>query len=376
MSRAALAAPLLVAVLCLASPALADESGVVNVVRTRESAAWIDEATSRVAGELRAVGFRVRVIDRRQPGAAAGPVDAAREVATVAIVATPAGVEADVWVADKVSDTVRVKRVVEADVSAPNAASDLAVRSVELLRASLLEATPKQRAALAPPVVAWLAAAPSQTPKAAPPPTPSAPTPPPTRARPSHAAPASTERRFAANAPSAPRFEVTVQAALGVLTGPGAGLAVAPAIVRAGVVHRSGLGARVTGVEALGTTRTGGAGASIDVRQGLVAFDATYAFAPPHALLAPHVSAGGGVFVLDADGRAALPAHGLHPRFATGFLDAGAGVALRLAPRLALVADVDALVMPSEPEVTIDGNTSFRTGRPTVLASVGLDAHF
>ena len=377
MSRAALAAPCFVAAFCLASPALADESGVVNVVRTRESAPWIDEATSRVAGELRAVGFRVRVIERARRGAT-GPVDAAGEVATIAIIATPNGAEADVWVADKVSDEVRVKRVVEADASVPNAASDLAVQSVELLRASLLEATPKQRAALAPPVAAWLAAAPSpSSPKAAPPPSSPRPSSLPAPRTGADATPSAAPR-----APNALRFDATLQAAFGVLTGAGAGLtgagaglAAAP-VLRAGVVHRSGLGARVTAAEALATTRAGAAGATIDVRQALASFDATYSFARPRGLLAVQVSVGGGVFVLDADGRAALPAHGLHPRFATGFVDAGAGLALRLGPGLALVADVDALVMPNEPEVTIDGKPAFRTGRPAVLASLGPRAHF
>ncbi len=375
MSRAALAASCLVAALSIGSPARADE-GVVTVVRTRESARWIDEATSRVAGELRAVGFRVRVVERGRGGVA--PVDASREIATVAIVATPAGAEVDVWIADNVSDKVRVKRVVEADASAPNAASDLAVRSVELQRATLLEATPRQRAALAPPVVAWLDAAPpvSSPPSASPPE--------PVNASSSHhppsasrVAPASFERASAPppSARSAAPFDVTAQAAFGILSGAGAGLAVAP-LGRVGIVHRSGVGARVTAAAALATTRTGASGATVDVRQTLVAFDATYAFAPPSARLAPRVGGGGGVFVLAADGHAALPDHGLHPRFATGFVDAGAALALRLQPWLALVAEVDALVMPTEPEVTVDGKSAFQTGRPTVLASLGLEAHF
>ena len=146
--------------------------------------------------------------------------------------------------------------------------------------------------------------------------------------------------------------------------------------MRAGVVHRSGLGARVTGADALATTRAGAAGATVAVRQWLTSFDATYAFAPAPALFAPQISVGGGVLVVDADGRAPLPDYGLHPRFASGFVDAGGAIALRLRSEIALVSELDCLVMPNQPAVSIDRATVFRTGRPALLAALGAAAHF
>ncbi len=66
--------------------------------------------------------------------------------ATIAIVTTDLGAAADVWIADRLTGKTVVRRVVVPDPALPTAASDLAVRSVELLRASLLELRePSQR---------------------------------------------------------------------------------------------------------------------------------------------------------------------------------------------------------------------------------------
>jgi hypothetical protein len=116
----------------------------VILVQPNADASELSEALTRIRAELDAAGFDVEIV-------AGDPLLAPREqlerveqqsatgVAPVAtIVLASAGTSADIWIADRVTAKTTVRRIDIAQTS--QAASILAVRTVELLRASLLEA--------------------------------------------------------------------------------------------------------------------------------------------------------------------------------------------------------------------------------------------
>src|SRR5262245_7062457 len=130
--------------LALAPIARADERSPVTVVRSARGGPTVDAATERLVAELEAAGFAVRVVQ------SAGGIDGRSEVeepgganaasfATIAILATDHGAVADVWIADHVTKKTVVRRVDVTGAPRADAAGDLALHSVELLRASLLE---------------------------------------------------------------------------------------------------------------------------------------------------------------------------------------------------------------------------------------------
>ncbi len=100
-----------------------------------------DRISLRVAAELRALGF-----DAPAPEVAAGPPDRARleeaarrggAVAAVRVVASRTG--AEVWIVDRLTSKTVLREVVVGDPGSPSADATLALRVVELLRASLME---------------------------------------------------------------------------------------------------------------------------------------------------------------------------------------------------------------------------------------------
>ncbi len=151
------------------------------VVQSANESQIVNQATTRLRAELAASGFEVITLDRA-PGAT--PRDAVEDVgfhpvATLSIVSTEKGAAVDVWVADHLTGKTLVRRVDIDSQAAPSAPKVLAIRAVELLRASLLEAERAPPASPGPPIPAdvarWMT-----TPSAAPePPSSPADSPPP-----------------------------------------------------------------------------------------------------------------------------------------------------------------------------------------------------
>jgi hypothetical protein len=135
----------------------------VALVRTESDDKLLREATTRLRAELVSAGFDVVEVERA-PGDSRAEVEQAAErtqsVATVAIDRAGRGAAADVWISDRISGKTVVRRLRVG--GGPGAAAVLAIRALELLRASLLEvvAPPpaaEQPAAAAPTdVVEWV----------------------------------------------------------------------------------------------------------------------------------------------------------------------------------------------------------------------------
>lgn len=381
MMRRRLGALLLAAALALgARAARADEAAIVTVVRAKGAGKIVDEATVRLAGELAALGFTVRSIEGSRGADGRAEVEGAGDaLATIAILETDGGTIADVWVADHVTKKTLVRRVDLGDTRASNAASDLAVRSTELLRASLLEVLGKRTAALPPAVTRWIEEA---APAPAPPPPPA----PPPIAQRAPAPPAVAfvvERRPApAFQPRAPRAIAPVGAApdapgLGIEAGVAlfaGGFGVAPAaLVRLDLALPKGFSIRAAVLPSVAASRLEGARGSVALRQTAATLDVAYDFLPRAARLHPVIALGGAFYHVAIDGAADAPARGLHEEHATVGLVGAAGLGIRLAPALVLRAELDVVVLASAPAAAIAGEQVGLMGRPAFLPSIGLD---
>ncbi len=316
-------------------------------------------ATERLRGELAAAGFTVvprgaRAGDVRDDLEAGGSEDG---VASVRLVRAHGATE--LWVSDRLTGKTLVRRV---DADPERSPRLVALRGVELLRASLLElASPPHDDA--PPVTPALAQPPPPEVArfVAPPPSPSpsaekpAPEHPPTRHWIDHAAfdagiavLASTDRLGPAAAPK-----------LGAWLALPASFAVRLELV--GPAFQSGL------ANADGTAV---------VRQELGSLD--LAWAPLFAgVLAPFVAIGGGPYHLHVQGTASLPGfQGTSNDVWAGFFAASLGLGVKIAQGVSLAAEGRALVIAPHPAVTVGNERVASAGSPSLLGSASLIASF
>ncbi len=376
-------------VLGSSSPAAAEASRV-RVVRERSVDAVVARAEVRLLAELRAAGFEVeeRVTDSEADarrlveevdanaggasspagadggagaGGAGGPV-----FATVLLQRAASGASTDVWVADHVTHKTVVRRM---NAAGRGDAADrgLALRIVELMRASLVEALvmPPEPPPSAPaPVHAGPSSASSSS--SSPSPSSSSSSPP----------PADVARWTREGAPGllepggASAFRLGLGAAVP-FAGPSLGAAVAPAVhlsVRPSRAWSIGLlaagpayGGRVTGVE--GTA---------DVRQELAILEVSY----EGTLVGPvrgFVVAGAGAYHLDATGTASAA-------FTSGRADtwsalawAGLGVRVALAGPTAVVLDAREVVAAPRPVVAFASDRVANAMSPGTLLGLSLE---
>lgn len=376
----------------------AEEIGVV-VVRAPHAGKVVEEATVRLAGELRAVGFSVRSLEGAPGVDGRAQIEGADGVfAAIAILETDRGTVADAWIADHATKETLVRRVELGVPGASNAASDLAVRSAELLRASLLELSGEQRRELPERVAQWIAdaAAPAGReaialdaallqPRAAVAPADRA------TAASGAAAPASGSRaargsaapgrldpRSAApRAPAAPTSDerrLSVEAGLAALAGD-VGVVPGP-YFRVGYDLAAGVSLRGTLVPAVVARSLDAPGGRVALRQTAAMIGLAYAAGPEAWRIHPVISLGAGVYHVTVAGRANPPYRDRRQDWLTAGVSAGAGVGVRVLPYLAAHAALDVLVLARQPVFTIAGVEVGRTGRPALLPSLGLQVSF
>jgi hypothetical protein len=341
MKRAAAVALIALGV-ALASTAEADgPPSRVALVRPASADRVLHEATTRVRAELLDAGFEVVDVDAA-PGDARSEVEgAALEgpcFATIAMNRAADGAFADVWISDHVTGKTVVRRLgVRTDTNAP---SVLAIRTLELLRASLLEAAAKVPPAEPPmapasDVMKWVAPA---LPDAAP-----------------------------SKAPAL-RGTVIGFGAL-ILDGlQGIGLAVGPTIAAS-----QGFGpwfARIAWAGPLLGPDLQMATGSATVRQELGALEIGWASAPAPVGVDAWIGAGG--YDLHTDGSASAPYRALGGDVASLLTTAGVGALAQLSPRVLLALDVTAVVLTPQPIVVIAGRDAGSAGLPSIGASLGM----
>ncbi len=320
----------------------------VALVESRSPDALLAEATMRVRAELAAAGFDVELLEASPGADPRAEVESAGldppPVATLAILRTSSAAAVDIWVADRLTGKTLVRRIDVNDVSRERAPTVLAVRTVELLRASLLEAT---------------TAGEPETPEKAPTPRP---------------VPTDVARWM--TPPSMPpkdRAVVRAEIGAGLLIGfSGSPPAFAP-VLRVGYGSES-LSVRISIVAPAVGAEVAAPDGSATLRQALGLVEITTAW-PRRGPGAIRGSLGAGAAETHVVGSAEAPYvahHGDDWSFAG---DAGLGGMLRFGPSVALVADMHAVVLAKSLDVEL-GDAAEHARRPMELATLGLRGSF
>jgi hypothetical protein len=351
-ASAGAAACVAVAVLACTRAVCADGSLVV-IVRERGADAVVERAEVRLAAELRAAGFTVD--EQTAEGAddarrLVEEADARAPFATVLLRRARTGAATDVWVADHVTHKTVVRRM-SARGAGDAADRGLALRVVELMRASLVEGL------VLPPSS-------EDEPEAAPPaPSPSLSPPP---------ADVAAWTREAVREPP-PREAGSVDVAVGVagaFAGPDVGLAVAPELRVAWRPSRAWSLAVLGALPAFGA-RVSASQGDATVRQELAVLEA--AFEPALVdWIRPYIAAGGGFYHLDATGYASAPYTSGAADAWSALLSAGLGARLPLTGSAWLALDVRELFALPRPVVSFAGETVAVAMRPGTLAGLTL----
>jgi hypothetical protein len=336
----------------------------VLIVREHGADPVIDRAEVRLAAELRAAGFEVeeRVVegdaDARQlveePGVV-GPF------ATVLLRRAGGRAATDVWVADHVTHKTVVRRFgAQAGEGSDRA---LALRVVELMRASLVEPLVLPAPEAEPNALSPGAATASPSGPAAP-------------AQPAPAAPPADVLRWTREAireptaPSSPRLGFAIGVA-GLIAGPDVGPAAGPALRvtwRPAPAWTLGLfGASTSFGGDIAARPEGSASTRQDL--GLLEFGWEYTAT---ATLHVQFCVGGGAYHVVAAGDANAGFVGLHVDTWTGLGAAGMGLRWRMSPAASLVIDARELLALPRPIVEFANERVAAAMHPGTLAAVSL----
>jgi hypothetical protein len=304
-------------------------------------------ALTRLRAELAAGGFEVTEIvraagDARDAAEAVPPV--ANVFATIAILPRTADA-ADIWVSDRITGKTVVRRVQGNAGTDHDVATVLAVRAVELLQASLLEAVDRPTTDQRP------------LPEAQPMPTEVA------------------DWMQKQNRTSEPRF--ALRAGLGLLHSFGG--------VHAGVLPMLGASYRVApaialslglGAQAFASDVDAAPFGTIAVRQELACLDVVYQPLASRAPLRPITFLGAGAYHLDVVGTARAPYEGRSAGKSAAFVDFGLGAMLSVSPRVSLLAAARALFLLPKPVIRAAGDSVADVGRPSLLGEMAVEVRF
>jgi hypothetical protein len=288
----------------------------VLLVRPPAAALEVSAALVRVQGELVADGFDVVSVEAAPGTTSAMAMEQAEAQwtsTTVGLFLSPDGKSAELWVVDHLTNKTVVRRVATADESENVLPEVLALKAVELLRASLLELVVERTASA-------------------------------TKAP--HGAAQHASEWAARPLVHPPRFAIESGAAL--LWSPGQIDAAFESVARGRYAASRELELRVS-FAGLGTrpqVRGTGGSAQIEQWYGL----AEGLFLPfPEPVVRPLLSLGVGAFHASAKGEANFPYRGLQSSRWAFAADAGAGLGLRLASRLELSLEAHALWLAPRP---------------------------
>ncbi len=315
-------------------------SGLVVLLEPSAATSGERRCLTRIREELLAGGFEVALVD---PGPGADPISIAGaiqrqrgSVATIALLGDPELGPSELWILDRVGGQAEVRRIAAPTDDPAHVPEVLAIRTIELLRASALKLLVESSQ---PPVV--VAAAP--TPVVAspsPPPTP-APAPVPVlRLEAGLALWQSVGGPGPAALPTA-RLRLTLQA---------------PLFVR---LTLAGLGSRPRVTTAQG---------SAEVEQDLGLVEIGVAFRRQRRV-SPFVSVGGGVLHVGSAGDGIYPYRGIDDSRWAGLVAGGVGLVVALGGRAAMSFEVQAALAAPHPVVQFSGAAAATIGRPALLAT-------
>jgi hypothetical protein len=337
MLRAGIFALLLLATL-LGSRQLRAESARVVLVHWHPPSAIVAEAITRIRGELVADGFEVSVVGARageDPASVLASADPrTTAAATLGLFLQPDARAAELWVVDRLTSKTVVRRIEMTEPPSGSAPEVLARRSVELLRASLLEILVDAREG---PV----------------------------------SAPREKASRWAARPLEPKRARWGAEAGVQALAGfGGVGSAVMP-VVRARLALTRRLVGRLS-LAGLGTRpRVDAASGSATVSQELGLLELVGELLPD-AWLSPQLSLGAGVYHVGVSGTARSPYAGLRGDRLVFAADAGAGAALSITSAIALSLEGHGILIAPYPVIRFLGVETARIGNPLMSAALTL----
>ena len=320
------------------------QSGHVALLDSTAVGPTARDCLTRIRAELMAGGFDVALVD---PGPRVDPISIAEvmkqqpgAIATVALVGEPGQRGAELWILDRVGSTPEVRRVPASSDDPEHLPEVLAIRTIEILRASALKAMVEAARSAAPP---------SSVVQAAPPPVPS----------------------------SAPPRSGTLglEAGVSLLDSVGGAGAAALPLVRVRVRLADWLFARVT-LAGLGSRpRVDTAAGSASINQSLGLAELVLALRSGRRLR-PTFSLGGGALRFGSEGTGTWPSRGLQTARFTGAVDAGVGLLANVTADLSFAFEVHGLVAFPHPTVRFFDVEAATLAFPALFASLTMVAGF
>ena len=326
-------------VVMLTTSARADRLRVVSV-RTPAASTEVRDTLRRTEAELLVEGFVVMSMDAATSASLRGQLTRAAAdrdaVAAVAVSRRGGAVIGELWIRDPSTAAATIHTVRVADLPAAEQPRALAIRIVEKLRATVMRA----------------------------------PTEPSSSSLPDESVDS------ALPLPPAPLAGFGLQLSVALLTGfDGIGPAGAP-LLRFGYGSDAGFVARLSVLGPAVGVRLAADQGDVTVRQELATVDFAFAPAVQWRGLTPMVWVGGGVYPLFAEGELRAPAVGRADQVWAAVGTAGVAMGYRLAPRFTAWLDAAVVVTAPRPVVTVFGEPIGRTGRPSLLSSLGVAVRF
>jgi hypothetical protein len=297
-----------------------------------------------IRDELMAGGFAVAMVDAgpsTDPVSLAGAMRAQRgAVATIALLGDPELRPAELWILDSIGGTAEVRRIPAPTDDPDRVAEVLAIRTVEVLRASALKLLIEAgRSATRPDV-------PPAAEIAAPPPAPRS----------------ATKDRVAA-----------VETGLSLLVSPGGLGAAAVPLARLRVAVGGPVVARLT-LAGLGTRpRLETPRGTAVIAQEIGLFEVGVVFRRDRRLR-PAFTIGGGVLHVGSEAQGSFPYVGQQDQRWAGLFDAGAGLIAAIGGQLALALEVHILLASPHPVVRFVDLDAATVARPAVWTTLTLVA--
>jgi hypothetical protein len=318
-------------------PTAEERPAVIAVV-----AAAADRFGQRVQAELSSLGFQVIRLDPPDAPTSRVSLEAAarHEGAVAAIRAVPSARGVEVWITDRVTGKTVLREIV-LDAGTPDPESALAIRTVELLRASLLE-------------VALPEAPPGEVPAT-----------PALRAQLDLPAPGALAKR------SPPTLRLSL--APGALLSPGGFGPAAALDVGLAWMPGAHVGASAFATVPLTRPRVVGTAGTADLAALLVGASVRFVFTERESAWAPSLDVGVAALSLSLSGAASA---GYRARAASAWTAAPyarLGLAYAVTSLLRLRADLLAGVAADSVAVQLAGHDAATFGRPLVAPSVGVD---
>ncbi|HZL17459.1 MAG TPA: hypothetical protein VFG23_06910 [Polyangia bacterium] len=311
-------------------------SGLVVLIEPSVATSGERRCLTRIREELLAGGFEVALVD---PGPSADPISIAGaiqrqrgSVATIALLGDPELGPSELWILDRVGEQPEVRRIAAPTDDPAHVPEVLAIRTIELLRASALKLLVESNR---PPVV--VAAAP--TPVVVPP------SPPP-------------------EPPPALGLEVGL-ALLESLGGPGPA-ALPTARLRLALRAPLFVGLTLAGLGSRPRVTT--SQGSADVAQDLGLVEVGLAFRRQRRV-SPFITLGGGALHVGSAGAGIYPYRGIDDSRWAGLVEGGVGLAVAFDGRLAMAFELQAALAAPHPVVRFSGADAATIGRPALIAT-------